>query len=263
VKGVKVVLFCGGLGMRLYPTTENIPKPIVPIGEKPMIWHLMKYYAYFGHKDFILCLGYKGEQIKKYFLNYDECLANDFILSQGGKKREMLKSDIEDWRITFVETGLNSNIGQRLKAVQKLLESENSFLANYTDAVTDLYLPNLIDFFLKHKKIGCFLAVKPYFSFHVVSLHADRSVKCIRPVGLSNIWINGGFFVFKNEVFDYIKEGEELLDEPFQRLIAKNELIAYKYDGFWANLDTYKDKQQLDVLSSKDNAPWHVWKMPN
>ncbi|MFB3888918.1 MAG: sugar phosphate nucleotidyltransferase [Candidatus Bathyarchaeia archaeon] len=258
---MKVVLFCGGLGMRLYPTTENIPKPLVLVGEKPMIWHLMKYYAYFGHKEFILCLGYKGEQIKKYFLNYDECLANDFVLSQGGKKRQILKSDLEDWRITFVETGLSSNIGQRLKAVQKLVEGEKSFFANYTDAVTDFYLPNLVDFFAKHKKIGCFLAVKPYSSFHVVSLHADRSVKSISPACDSNIWINGGFFIFKNEIFNYINEGEDLLAEPFQRLMDKNELAAYKYDGFWANLDTYKDKQQLDFLSSSDNAPWQIWKI--
>jgi len=257
---MKVVLFCGGLGMRLYPTTENVPKPIVPIGEKPMIWHLMKYYAFFGHKDFILCLGYKGEQIKKYFLNYDECLADDFVLSHGGKKRQLFKSDIEDWRITFIGTGLNSNIGQRLKAVQKSLENEKSFLANYTDAVTDLYLPNLINFFIKHGKVGCFLAVKPYFSFHTVSMHADHSVKCIRPVGDSSIWINGGFFVFKNEIFDLINEGEDLIAEPFQRLIDKNELVAYKYDGFWANMDTYKDKQQLDELSAFDKAPWQVWK---
>src|SRR4030065_715751 len=138
---MKVVLFCGGMGMRLYPSTENIPKPMVVIGEKPILWNLMKYYSYFGHKNFILCLGYKGEEIKKFFLNYDECLSNDFILSQGGKKRQLLKSDIEDWRITFVETGLDSNLGQRLKAVQKYLEGEEMFLANYSDGLTNLHLP--------------------------------------------------------------------------------------------------------------------------
>ena len=140
--------------MRLFPSTENIPKPMATIGEKPVLWHLMKYYAHFGHKEFILCLGYKGEQIKRFFLNYDECLSNDFILSHGGKKRQLLKSDIEDWRITFVETGLHSNVGQRLKAVEKYLEGEEAFLANYSDAVTDLHLPKLIDFFIKPCK-GC------------------------------------------------------------------------------------------------------------
>jgi glucose-1-phosphate cytidylyltransferase len=257
---MKVVLFCGGLGMRLHPTTENVPKPLVLVGEKPLLWYLMKYYAHFGHKDFILCLGYKGEQIKRFFLNYDECLSNDFILSNGGKERQLLKSDIEDWRITFVETGLHSNVGQRLKTVEKYLEDEEMFLANYSDAVTDLHLPKLIDFFLEHRKIGCFLAVKTFGTFHVASIRADGFVRSIRLASQSSIRINGGFFVFKNGIFDYINEGEDLVEEPFQRLIKRSELVAYEYDGFWGNLDTYKDKQRLDELASKGNAPWEVWK---
>jgi glucose-1-phosphate cytidylyltransferase len=166
---MKVVLFCGGLGLRLHAITENMPKPLVCIGEKPILWYLMKYYSYFGHKDFILCLGYKGEQIKKFFQNYDECLSNNFALSRGGKKQQVLKNDVEDWRITFVETGLNSNIGQRLKSVQKYVEGEEMFLANYSDGLTDLQLPYLIDFFVKHGKTGCFLSVKPFYVFHIVS----------------------------------------------------------------------------------------------
>jgi glucose-1-phosphate cytidylyltransferase len=257
---MKVVLFCGGLGMRLHPTTENVPKPLVLVGEKPLLWYLMKYYSHFGHKDFILCLGYKGGQIKRFFLNYDECLSNDFILSNGGKERQLLKSDIEDWRITFVETGLHSNVGQRLKAVQKYLEDEEMFLANYSDAVTDFYLPKLIDFFIKRRKTGCFLAVKPFGTFYIVSTSAKGYVKSIGHVSQSGIRINGGFFVFKNGIFDYIKEGEDLVDEPFQRLIKRSELVAYEYDGFWASMDTYKDKQRLDELASKGDAPWKVWK---
>ena len=249
--------------MRLYPTTENVPKPMVTIGEKPILWHLMKYYAHFGHKDFILCLGYKGDQIKRFFLNYDECLSNDFILSNGGKERQLLKSDIEDWRITFVETGLHSNVGQRLKAVQKYLEDEEQFLANYSDAVTDLSIHKFISFFTKHRKMACFLAVKPFGTFHVVSTTTEGYVKSIRHVNQSGIRINGGFFVFKKGIFDYINEGEDLVDEPFQRLIERNELVAYEYDGFWANLDTYKDKQRLDELASKGNAPWEIWKNGN
>jgi glucose-1-phosphate cytidylyltransferase len=260
---MKVVLFCGGLGLRLYPSTENVPKPIVTIGEKPILWHLMKYYAHFGHKDFILCLGYKGEQIKRFFLNYDECLSNDFILSDGGKERQLLKSDIEDWRITFVETGLHSNVGQRLKAVQKYLEGEEEFLANYSDAITDLYLPKLISFFIKRGKTGCFLAVKPFGTFHVVLTSAEGYVKSIRHVGQSGTKINGGFFIFKNAIFDYINDGEDLVDEPFQRLIKRIELVAYEYNGFWASLDTYKDKQRLDELASKGKAPWEIWKNGN
>src|SRR5215471_8658844 len=140
---VKVVLFCGGLGMREY--SEVLPKPMVPIGYRPILWHVMKYYAHYGHKDFILCLGYKADVIKQYFRNYDECVSNDFVLSSGGKNVELLGSDIDDWNITFVDTGLTSNIGQRLKAVRRQLEGEEMFLANYTDGLSDVPLPNVID----------------------------------------------------------------------------------------------------------------------
>jgi glucose-1-phosphate cytidylyltransferase len=257
---MKVVLFCGGLGLRMHPTTETLPKPLIPIGEKPVLWHLMKYYAYFGHKDFVLCLGYKGEQIKKFFLNYDECLSNDFILTAGGKRRQLLKRDLEDWRITFVETGLNINIGQRLKRVQKYVENDETFLANYSDGLTDLPLPKLIDFHNKYGKIACLLSVKPFYPFHLVSSAPEGNVKSIRQIAQSDLRINGGYFVFKNQIFDYIGPGEDLVNEPFQRLIRKRELVAYEYDGFWASLDTYKDKQRLDELVSSNNASWQIWK---
>ena len=260
---MKVVLFCGGLGLRMHPATETVPKPLVSIGEKPILWHMMKYYSYFGHKDFILCLGYKGESIKKFFLNYDECLSNDFILTKGGKRRHLLKSDIEDWRITFVETGLNVDIGQRLKAVQKYVEPDETFLANYSDGLTDLPLPKLIDFYNKHGKIACLLSVKPFYVFHVISTTSEGCVKSICQMTQSNLRINGGYFIFKNQIFDYIKEGEDLVNEPFQRLIKQGELVAYEYDGFWASLDTYKDKQRLDDLVSKNNASWQMWNNKN
>ena len=256
---MKVVLFCGGLGLRMHPTTETLPKPLIPIGEKPILWHLMKYYAHFGHKDFILCLGYKGEEIKKFFLNYDECLSNDFILTEGGKKKQILKSDIEDWKITFVETGLNVDIGQRLRAVKKYVESEETFLANYSDGLTDLPLTKQIDFFNKDGKTACLLSVKPFYVFHVVSTD-NGYVTSICQMTQSNMRINGGYFIFKNNIFDVIKEGEDLVNEPFQRLIEKRELMAYEYDGFWASLDTYKDKQRLDDLVLKNNASWQLWK---
>jgi glucose-1-phosphate cytidylyltransferase len=257
---MKVVLFCGGMGMRLYPSTENIPKPMVLVGEKPMLWHLMKYYSHFGHKDFILCLGYKGEEIKKFFLNYDECLSNDFTLFNGGKKRKLLKSDLEDWKITFADTGLHANIGQRLKAVEHYLEEEDVFLANYSDAVTDMPLPKMVDFFTKKGKIACFMAVKPFNTFHIISSDSDGLVIDMKSIDRAEIRINGGFFVFRKEIFSYIKEGEELVNEPFHRLIREKELGAYKYDGFWGNMDTYKDKQKLDELVLNDKAPWEIWK---
>jgi glucose-1-phosphate cytidylyltransferase len=249
--------------MRLHPSTESIPKPLVSVGGKPVLLLLMKYYSYFGHKDFILCLGYRGEEIKKFFLNYDECLSGDFILSNGDKKQKLFKSDIKDWKITFAETGLHSTLGDRLKAVQKYLDNEEMFLANYADGLTDLYLPNMIKYFIKRGKTGCLLAVKPSAVFHYISTSKDGYVKNICQLNRAPMRINGGFFVFKNQIFDYISPGEDLVNEPFQRLIKKRELISYKFDGFWASLDTYKDKQRLDELASRNTSLWEIWNYKN
>ena len=257
---MKVVLFCGGLGTRLREFSTSIPKPMVHIGYRPILWHVMKYYASFGHKDFILCLGYKADVIKNYFLEYDECISNDFTLMEGGKKIQLSNSDIADWKITFVDTGLTSNIGQRFKAVEKYLEGEEVFLANYSDGLTDLHLPDMIDNFYKQDKIASFLCVKPSQSFHLVSTQENGVVNNILDVKQANIRINGGFFIFKKDIFKYITSGEELVCEPFQRLIEQEKLIAYKYDGFWACMDTFKEQQQLDDMFSQGNAPWAVWK---
>ncbi|HEY9844891.1 MAG TPA: glucose-1-phosphate cytidylyltransferase [Candidatus Caenarcaniphilales bacterium] len=259
---MKVVLFCGGLGMRLREYSESIPKPMVNIGYRPILWHVMKYYAHYGHKDFILCLGYKADVIKNYFLNYSEAVSNDFILSGGGRELQLLNNDILDWKITFVDTGLTANIGQRLKAVEKYLEGEEVFLANYSDGLTDLHLPRLIDYFDKQNKIASFLCVKPNQSFHIASIRKDGVVSEIKDIKRSNMWINGGYFVFKKEIFNYINQGEELVYEPFQRLIDKTELVAYKHTGFWTCMDTFKDKQQLDDMYARGGAPWEVWKLP-
>lgn len=259
---MKVVLFCGGLGTRLREFSETMPKPMVSIGYRPIIWHLMKYYAYYGHTDFILCLGYRGDIIKEYFLKYDECLSNDFVLSKGGKDLELYSRDIEDWRITFVETGLHSNVGERLKAVESFLEGEDVFLANYTDGLSDLHLPGYLDHFGRQNKIASFICVRPNQTFHIVSLSDGTLVTDIRHIGQSGLWMNGGFFVFRREIFDHIMDGEELVVEPFQRLISKNELIAYKHDGFWACMDTFKDKQLFDDMNTRGDTPWEVWKHP-
>ena len=154
---MKVVLFCGGFGMRLREYSDSIPKPMVEIGYRPILWHTMKYYAHFGHKDFILCLGYRGDVIKNYFLNYNECVSNDFVLSKGSRDPKLLNRDIDDWTITFADTGLNSNIGQRLTSIKKFLEGEDVFLANYADGFTDLHLPDMIDHFTARNKIASFI----------------------------------------------------------------------------------------------------------
>jgi glucose-1-phosphate cytidylyltransferase len=256
---MKVVLFCGGLGTRLKEFSETIPKPMVEIGYRPLMWHLMRYYAHFGFKDFILCLGYRGDYIKKYFLNYDECMSNDFVMKDGGRDVQLYNNDIEDWTISFVDTGLHTNIGQRLMAVKDYLEGEDVFMANYSDGLADLNLNTYLDYFNRYDKAACFLSVKPSQSFHVVSAGVDGQVARIEPVAKSNIWINGGFFVFKKEIFDYIHEGEELVQEPFYRLLSQNQLITYKNQGFWACIDTLKEKKLFDDMYARGNTPWAVW----
>ena len=258
---MKVVLFCGGLGTRLREYSETIPKPMVDIGYRPILWHLMKYYAHYGHKDFILCLGYGGDVIKEYFLNYQEWLSNDFVLSDGGRTVHLLNKDIEDWTITFVDTGLNSNIGQRLQAVQQYLAGEPVFMANYSDGLTDLCLPDYLDFFYKHNKMASFVCVRPSQSFHVVSTGEDGLITNIAPVGESKVWINGGFFIFKQDIFEYIRVGEELVLEPFQRLVAKDELLGYKHDSFWACIDTLKEKTMFDEMYANRQRLWAVWEV--
>jgi glucose-1-phosphate cytidylyltransferase len=257
---MKVVLFCGGLGMRLREYSEIIPKPMVTIGYRPILWHVMKYYAHYGHKEFILCLGYKADMIKNYFLNYNEYLSNDFVMTDGGKKLELSNSDIADWKIHFVDTGLTSNIGQRMKAAEKYLEGEEVFLANYTDNLTDFPLPKLIDFFHKENKIGAFLCSPPNVTFHIVTASDDGRVHNIQDVVKQDFWINGGYFIFKKEIFDYIQQGEELVMEPFQRLIQKGQLSTLKYKGFFVSMDTFKEKQTLDDMYSRGETPWEVWK---
>ncbi len=258
---MKVVLFCGGLGMRLREYSETIPKPMVPVGYRPILWHVMRYYAHYGHNDFILCLGYKSDAIKRYFLEYDETISNDFVMSKGGKKVDLLASDIQDWNITFVDTGLSSNIGQRLNAVQPFLKGERMFLANYSDGLSDLPLPAMIDLFEERQNaVACFAGVAPTSSFHLVKVAQGGQVESIRHVKDVGMRINGGFFVFRSEIFDWIRDGEELVQEPFQRLAAAGRLLAYEYDGFWACMDTFKEKQLLEDTYSRGRAPWEVWK---
>jgi glucose-1-phosphate cytidylyltransferase len=231
---------------------------MVTIGTRPILWHLMKYYAHFGHKDFILCLGYKGNVIKDYFLHYDESVSNDFVWSGGGKQIHFINRDIDDWTITFVETGANSNIGQRLKMVEGYLNGEEMFLANYGDGLSDAPLPHVIETFRTSGAIASLLLVQPTASFDLVHTAKDGMVNEICPLTSSDIWINGGFFVMRKEIFNHMLPGEELVREPFRRLIEKHALLAQKYSGFWQCMDTFKDKQRLEELNQGE-APWKVW----
>jgi glucose-1-phosphate cytidylyltransferase len=224
------------------------------------VWYIMKYYAHFGHTDFILCLGSKGNLIKDYFLNYNECASNDFVLKSGGSQISLFNRDIHDWKITFVDTGIAANVGQRLKAVQRHLEGESVFLANYADGLSDLPLPPLIDYFHEHQAIAAFVAVKPSQGWHTVTMDDEGTVKTVRGISSSDVWMNGGYFVLSNAIFDHLREGEELVCEPFQRLIAIEKLFAYKYEGFWGSMDTFKEKQRLDDMYARGDSVWEVWK---
>jgi glucose-1-phosphate cytidylyltransferase len=256
---VKVVLFCGGLGTRLRDYSDHLPKPLVPIGNRPIIWHLMRYYAHFGHTDFILCLGFKGGLIKQYFQTYDECVSNDFILSEGGRKVELLGQDIKDWRITFVDTGQSATIGERLRMVRRFVDKEEVFLANYSDGLSDLDCGSHVESFLNSGKIASFLSVRVPQTFHIVHADSEGHALKLEHVGASSLRINGGFFVFRNEIFDCIQAGEDLVVEAFERLIARRQLLAVPYDGFWRNMDTFRDKIELDEITSRGRAPWQVW----
>lgn len=257
---MKVVLFCGGLGTRLREHSDTMPKSLVPVGPRPIVWHLMRYYAHYGHKDFILCLGYRGDLIKKYFLKYDECLSNDFVLSNGGRDVRPLSTDIQDWNITFVDTGLHSNLGERLRAVRQHVENEELFMANYSDGLSDLPLDSYLEAYKQKNVIGGLVAMHPSQSFHGVNVRENGLVESVTPMTKTNFVVNAGFFVFRPEIFDYMQAGEELVEKPFQRLIEKDQLFAHRYDGFWSCMDTFKDKISFERRYALGDTPWEVWK---
>jgi glucose-1-phosphate cytidylyltransferase len=256
---MKVVLFCGGLGTRLRERSETIPKPLVTIGYRPVLWHLMRYYAHYGHRDFILALGYRGDMIREYFLQYNECLTNDFVMSKSGKKIELLSQDLDDWRITFVDTGLHSNIGQRLLRVRKYLEGEPEFLANYADGLSDLPLDRHIEDFRRRNVTASFIAARTGQSFHAVHSDDGGLVTGFGQISESEFWINAGYFCLRHDIFDYMEEGDELVEQPFQRLIALRKLAVYRHLGYWQAMDTFKDKIAFDRMEAEGECPWMVW----
>jgi glucose-1-phosphate cytidylyltransferase len=255
---VKVVIFCGGFGVRMGEATQRIPKPMISVGGRPILWHIMKWYASWGFDDFILCLGYKGEIIKQYFLDYNEALSNDFVLTNGGRDVQLLGTDISNWRVTFVDTGARATIGERLLTIADHLDDDPYFLATYGDGLTDAPLRDMIDQLRASGKTGLFLSVRPMLSLHVVETDGHGTVTAIEDMQQASVWINGGFFVFRRDLLDFVNSGEDLVEEPFQRLIDRGELIAYRYEGFWEPMDTIKDKQRLDELAESGRAPWRA-----
>jgi glucose-1-phosphate cytidylyltransferase len=256
---VKVVLFCGGQGLRLRTDGSEAPKPMALIGYRPILWHVMRWYAHFGHTEFILCLGYKAEVVKRHFLEYSEALSNDFVLSDGGRTVDLLSTDIHDWRITFVDTGLHASVGERLRAVERYIGDDEMFLANYGDTLTDAPLPAMIEDLERSDQTASFLCVRPNYTFHVVDHDDDGCVSAVTPIQDTGLWINGGYFVFRRQVFDYLGPGEDLVNEPFARMVEKQELRTYPYEGFWAPMDTLKDRQELERLYASGERPWMLW----
>jgi glucose-1-phosphate cytidylyltransferase len=260
---MKVVLFCGGQGLRIREHSETIPKPMVSIGYRPVLWHVMRYYAHYGMKDFVLCLGYRADAIKDYFLRYNEALSNDFVMADGGRSIELLRSDIHDWRISFIDTGLHASVGQRLKAVASHLGDDDIFLANYGDVLTDAPLPDLISRFRRSGKLAAFVAVRPTsYTFHLVRFEGKHQVRDVQDVKDSDLWLNGGYFMFRREVLDEIQPGEDLVPDVLPRLIERDQVLAYRYDGFWAPMDTLRDWQKLDQMVQSGDMPWAVWQKP-
>ena len=256
---MKVVLFCGGLGLRMREYSDRIPKPMVPIGYRPILWHLMRYYAHYGHTDFILCLGHQGDVIKQYFLDYSETISNDFVLNGANKEVRLLNTDIENWTMTFVDTGLQANIGERLMAVRDYVAGEECFLANYADGLSDVPLDEVVDLHRSEDAVATFVSVVPHTSFHLVEVGADNHVTSVRDAAQAGVRINGGFFVLDQAIFDHMEPGDELVLEPFERLIKESRLLAFRHDGFWAGMDTFKDRQTLEDLYQSGEAPWQVW----
>lgn len=254
---MKVVLFCGGLGTRIREYSENVPKPMIPVGHQPILHHVMQYYSDYGHDDFVLCLGYKANVIKDFFLNFRPQAFADCVISDGGRHVDLLGEISRDWRITLIDSGIWRNIGERLWTVREHVQDEEMFLANYSDGLTDVDLDEMVERFKESGKIACFMAVRPPLTYHLADIAEDGRVREFRTSDRSDIWINGGYFIFRREIFDYMREGEELVLEPFARLIAEDQLMAYKHEGFWRSMDTLRDWQTLQDMVEKGEMPWN------
>jgi glucose-1-phosphate cytidylyltransferase len=254
---VKVVLFCGGYGMRMRDGVSDLPKPMHPVGPRPLIWHVMRYYAHFGHTDFVLCLGYGANHIKEFFLTYSETDSNDFVLESG--RVRLLGSDVQDWTITFVHTGLDSPIGERLRRVRPHVAGEEMFLANYADVLTDLPLDQMVARFRRTDAAAALLAVPPQSAFHCVDVGDDDRVSAILPLQEMPLWENGGYFVLRPEIFDHLPSGGDLITDACTSLAKEGKLLAHRHRGFWQPADTVKERHALEAAYLAGNRPWMLW----
>ena len=256
---MKVVLFCGGFGMRMRDGVTGGPKPMALVGERPLLWHVMRYYAHFGHKDFIICLGYGGTAVKDFFLNYDETRSNDFVLENGARDVKLFKTDISEWRITLVDTGLNSPIGERLRRVRRFVEDQPIFLANYADVLTNAHLPDMIKRFEASSAVVGLLAVPPKSSHHVVDIDDNGLITQVTAMQDLRQWENGGYFTMRPEIFDHLNEGEDLVEDAIMRLVPQRRVLAYPYKGYWSPADTVKERVHLEEMYHRGTCPWMIW----
>lgn len=254
----KVVILCGGKGTRLREQTEFIPKPLVDVGGHPILWHIMKIYAHYGYNSFICCLGYKGDLIKQYFLNY-EFMHNDFTIKLDEKnEKTIINQEEKDWAITLANTGLETMTGGRIKKIEKYIDGD-IFLATYGDGVADINIDKLINYHLEKGKIATITGVHPISRFGIIE-HAGGLVKRFREKPQVNEVINGGFFIFNRKIFDYLDDNSILEKEPLEQLALDKELAVYEHKGFWFCMDTYRDYLEINNIWSEDKAVWKIWK---
>lgn len=257
---MKVVVLCGGLGTRLREETEFRPKPMVEIGGRPILWHIMKTYANYGFREFVLCLGYRGNMIKDYFLNY-EAMNNDFTICLGQKSNIHFDGCHEEqgFQVTLADTGLESQTGGRVKRIRKYIQ-EDTFLLTYGDGLTDANIANIVEFHKSHGKLASVTAVRPISRFGNVTVDPGGQVGQFKEKPQSDSWISAGFMVLNRGVFDYLEGDDCILErEPFERLAADGELMAYRHDGFFYAMDTFREYQYLNELWTSGAAPWKVW----
>lgn len=258
---MKVVILCGGLGTRLREETEFRPKPMVEIGGKPILWHVMKIYAHYRYIDFILALGYKGEMVKEYFYNYD-ILNNDFTIELGNEKKvEIHRNNSEkDWRVTLADTGDKTLKGARLKRVEQYID-DDQFMLTYGDGIANIDIENLLEFHQSHGKLATVTGINPASRFGELKIKGNQVESFSEKPKNGDGLINGGFFVFNRGIFDYLSEEEncDLEIGPLEKIAAEGQLMVYKHRGFWACMDTFRDTEYLNRLWAEDKAEWKVW----
>jgi len=260
---MKTVILCGGYGTRIRDVANNLPKPMIPIGDYPILWHIMKYYSYWGHNKFVLCLGHKGDAIKEFFVNYDT-LTSDFTIKLGKDKRIAYHNSHREnnWEVTLAETGLKSMTGARVKKIKKYVEGEDDFMLTYGDGVGDVDLKKLIAFHKKHGKILTVSGVNPPGRFGEIV--CDKTGKVVefneKPQATAGR-ISGGFFVCKKEIFNYLNDREDLVfeQEPMRKLLKDKQMMMYEHNGFWQPMDTNREYSLLNSLYAKGDAPWVIW----